>query len=100
MEEKELLKVKKIIKRYLRDHNLTYDKFSKKNEFSEFSENTVKTYISGRKFISKKFLVKFSQLKDLSTEDKEIIKNLIKKSTKSSPNLNNGILIDNELSKK
>ncbi|MGB6128484.1 MAG: helix-turn-helix transcriptional regulator, partial [Psychrilyobacter sp.] len=74
MEEKKLLQTKRLIKEYLIENGLNYKKFS--NQIG-VSENTVKTYLGGKKFISIKFLKKFSKMKGLSLENRVFIQEII-----------------------
>lgn len=74
MEEKKLLQTKRLIKEYLIENDLNYKNFSTQ---IGVSENTVKTYLSGNKFISIKFLKKFSKMKGLSLENRVFIQEII-----------------------
>lgn len=74
MEERTLLKTKKIIKNYISNNNYNYLEFSKK---MRVSTSTLETYLYGKKAISNSFLVRFLELNDLNFNDKVFLKSNI-----------------------
>lgn len=77
MEQENLLKIKEIFKRYMKQNRLSISDLS---EYLEFSEGTIKTYLSGTKFVSLRFISQFLTLKKINKEDKIFLKNLLKNS--------------------
>lgn len=75
MEEKILLNVKKIIKKYISNNNYNHFEFSKK---MKVSPSTLETYLYGKKNISSSFLERFSNLNDLDLNDKIFLRENIK----------------------
>ena len=82
MEEKDLLKIKVILKHYMKENSITITEFSIK---SGVSVGTIKTYLSGKKFISYKFISNFSNFKKIEKNDYIFLKELIEKNKKNPP---------------
>lgn len=81
MEEKDLLKIKQIFKKYIKENNTSLFNLS---ILLNVSEGTVKTYLSGKKEISLSFISKFCNLRKLDKNDGAFLKEIIKKNKKIS----------------
>lgn len=77
MEQENLLKIKEIFKRYMKQNRVTIADLSK---LLEISEGTIRTYLSGTKFVSLKFISHFLTLKKINKEDRIFLKKLLKNS--------------------
>lgn len=77
MEQENLLKIKEIFKRYMKQNRVTVADLSK---LLEISEGTIRTYLSGTKFVSLKFISHFLTLKKINKEDRIFLKKLLKNS--------------------
>ncbi len=77
MEQENLLKIKEIFKRYMKQNRVTISDLSK---LLEISEGTIRTYLSGTKFVSLKFISHFLTLKKINKEDRIFLKKLLKNS--------------------
>lgn len=90
MEEKYLLKIKAIFKKYMKENNISIFDLA---VLLEVKETTIKTYISGKKDISINFISRFSSLKKLNKEDSIFLKDIVRKykkiSKKKSLQINN-----------
>ncbi|MEG0236543.1 MAG: helix-turn-helix transcriptional regulator [Cetobacterium sp.] len=79
MEEKMLLKTKKILKEYMLQNNLTNAELA---TLTNVSEGTIKTYLSGKKAISLSFISNFSNLENIKKNDYIFLKELVKRNKK------------------
>lgn len=77
MEQENLLRIKEIFKRYMKQNKVTVADLSK---LLEISEGTIRTYLSGTKFVSLKFISHFLTLKKINKEDRIFLKKLLKNS--------------------
>lgn len=77
MEQENLLKTKEIFKRYMKQNRVSIADLSK---LLGISEGTIKTYLSGTKFVSLRFISHFLTLKKINKEDRIFLKELLKNS--------------------
>ncbi|MGL4566938.1 MAG: hypothetical protein ACRCU6_00250 [Fusobacteriaceae bacterium] len=85
MEEKDLLKIKFIFKEYMIKNKLTNLDLSK---LTGVKVGTIKTYTSGRKFVSDKFISSFLKLSKIKKEDAKFLVELLEKKPLKVPTIN------------
>lgn len=98
MEEKNLIEVKKVFRRYLKENSI---KISGLSTILGVKEGTIKSYLYGKKEISTNFISMFIKLKSLNEKDKEFLEKIYIQKIGNSRYLNEQlkIYIENDIEK-
>lgn len=85
MKERNLIKVKEIFKRYLKENSIKIKEFA---SILNMKEGTIKSYLYGKKEVSSNFISLFIKLKNLNEKDKEFLQKIYIKQIQKN-NINN-----------